>query len=238
MTGTACSDGDVCTTGDVCTSSGNCKSNGSLTCNDGNPCTTDGCDKYAGCFYQNATDGSTCGDGNSCTYADQCTAGVCGGTSPLVDNYENGKNPFALTNKSTCGTAGALTVMTRVANDDDLYSFTASGGGVTCGYGPQPKVALDNLSADLDLCVYASCNNGVTGPATVSCALGTKTQDATTGAWGCCSGATGLKKESASLTTDCNAAPLTNWSVGVLIRVEPVSGNTSCGSYELSWTAK
>src|SRR5262249_60467729 len=79
--GTACNDGTACTTGDACTA-GACPGGAALSCDDGNPCTDDVCDPAVGCRHTNNT--APCNDGNACTQTDVCSAGVCGGSNPVV----------------------------------------------------------------------------------------------------------------------------------------------------------
>jgi MYXO-CTERM domain-containing protein len=53
-----------------------------LSCDDGDQCTTDSCDTTLGCINAVA-DNTPCDDGLFCTENEVCTAGACGGGTPL-----------------------------------------------------------------------------------------------------------------------------------------------------------
>ncbi|MFN8544645.1 MAG: DNRLRE domain-containing protein [Candidatus Binatia bacterium] len=80
--GSGCDDGNACTQTDAC-SNGSCVGGNPVVCTALDQCHLVGtCDTQTGlCPNPDAPDGSGCDDGLICTYDDQCTAGVCGGTS-------------------------------------------------------------------------------------------------------------------------------------------------------------
>ena len=83
--GTTCSDGDACTQTDGC-SSGVCLGSNPVVCAPIDSCHDAGsCDSGTGsCSAPAKPDGTPCDDANACTFADQCSAGVCAGTGPLL----------------------------------------------------------------------------------------------------------------------------------------------------------
>lgn len=54
-----------------------------LSCDDGDQCTTDSCDTTLGCVNAVVADNTPCDDGLFCTENEVCTAGACGGGTPL-----------------------------------------------------------------------------------------------------------------------------------------------------------
>lgn len=54
-----------------------------LSCDDGDQCTTDSCDTTLGCINAVVADNTPCDDGLFCTENEVCTAGACGGGTPL-----------------------------------------------------------------------------------------------------------------------------------------------------------
>ncbi|MDI1451161.1 proprotein convertase P-domain-containing protein [Polyangium sp. 6x1] len=80
--GTTCTDGEECTAADVCVM-GTCQPGTPIVCQPPDACHDTGvCDAMLGaCTYPAKMNGTTCDDGNGCTVSDQCTAGVCGGTT-------------------------------------------------------------------------------------------------------------------------------------------------------------
>lgn len=54
-----------------------------LSCDDGDQCTTDSCDTTLGCLNAVVADNTPCDDGLFCTENEVCTAGACGGGTPL-----------------------------------------------------------------------------------------------------------------------------------------------------------
>ncbi len=76
LDGGECKDGNACTVGDHC-QGGVCLGS-PVECDDSNPCTTDSCDGFGGCSFQD--NDAVCDDGNVCTVADRCDGGQCMGT--------------------------------------------------------------------------------------------------------------------------------------------------------------
>jgi hypothetical protein len=74
----SCDDGDPCTLGDGC-SAGECLPGEALTCDDSNPCTNDLCNPLTGCLHTNNSE--PCDDLDPCTQQDQCSGGLCLGSS-------------------------------------------------------------------------------------------------------------------------------------------------------------
>jgi len=84
LTGNACDDGNACTTGETCLL-GTCDLTSTPTdCSAlADQCNAALCDSATGCFSEPVSDGIPCDDSNSGTIDDECTGGVCAGTSDL-----------------------------------------------------------------------------------------------------------------------------------------------------------
>ncbi len=83
--GASCSDGNACTQTDSC-QAGACVGASPVQCSALDQCHDAGtCDPTNGtCSNPTKTDGASCSDGNACTQTDQCVAGMCTGSSPVV----------------------------------------------------------------------------------------------------------------------------------------------------------
>jgi cysteine-rich repeat protein len=100
-------DGNQCTI-DQCDGAGMCNhppSAGGTPCSDdGNDCTDDECDGAAACVHPALPNGTGCDDVDACTQTDQCQAGNCVGSNPIVCAAPLCKEP------GTCDpTSGACT---------------------------------------------------------------------------------------------------------------------------------
>jgi subtilisin-like proprotein convertase family protein len=81
--GTFCDDGSFCTVAEICTG-GVCGGGSVRNCSDGDSCTTDVCNEIDDiCEYTSMADDDPCDDGMYCTVGEVCTAGVCGGGTPI-----------------------------------------------------------------------------------------------------------------------------------------------------------
>jgi hypothetical protein len=83
--GTTCDDGRFCTVGDTC-QGGFCQQGSPRDCSAaGNQCNTGICDENLNrCVAQPVANGTQCNDNNACTRTDNCQAGVCVGSNPVV----------------------------------------------------------------------------------------------------------------------------------------------------------
>ncbi len=152
-TGLACDDGSACTENDVCTA-GVCGGT-TLSCDDGNSCTTDSCDTTTGCVNAAVADSTPCDDGLFCTENEVCTAGACGGGTPLDCSGSPGE----------CFEAG---VCNEAADQCDLPTPSPAGdacGGAVCqtagtcdGAGTcQGAAPVDCSNLDTE-CTFGQCN--------------------------------------------------------------------------------
>ena len=86
MEGASCSDGNACNGAETC-QTGVCQLSGSApVVDDSNPCTADACTPAGGVTHTPVANGTSCADADLCDGAEVCTAGVCGGGTPVVCN--------------------------------------------------------------------------------------------------------------------------------------------------------
>ncbi|MSP90537.1 MAG: hypothetical protein EXR79_01840 [Myxococcales bacterium] len=230
--GTGCSDGNACTDDQCkagkCTGAPkNCSASADV-CNDA-MCAGGVCGKKP-----KAT-GTPCTDGSTCTTGDACSGGACTGNS-TADGYEpNATSPGkVLAAKGDCDEASSLSATISPGSDIDWFTFAAN-DNTFCTI--KPSVALKNLAADYDVCIWFKCSSGKTGEGTVSCVAGAKVSGGPGSTWGCCSTNSGTTGELAKLAPTCSFGALGDESGTVSVRVQPKAGAV-CGGYSLEWSAK
>jgi streptogramin lyase len=83
--GTTCNDGNACTRSDTC-QTGTCVGVNPVVCAASDQCHDVGtCNPSSGtCSDPAKPNGTACNDGSACTRTDQCQAGICTGTNPVV----------------------------------------------------------------------------------------------------------------------------------------------------------
>jgi len=155
--GTTCDDGKFCSTGDTCTAGVCGGAVRDCTAQDG-ACTVGTCDEAtAACVATPLANGATCDDGLFCTTADQCTAGVCGGT--VRDCSASGNACNAGTCDETADACVATPLPDGATCDDGAFctiNDRCSAG--TCGGGARDCSSASN-----------QCNTGVCNEATDAC---------------------------------------------------------------------
>ena len=145
--GTACDDGDLCSQLDVCLT-GFCVGGNPVQCTPQDGCHVAGvCDPATGaCSNPLAADGTACDDGNRCTQIDQCVAGLCVGSNPVV-----------CAARDQCHGVGTCDPATGACSDPALADGTACNDGSVC--------------TPTDVCVSGVCSgqNPVVCPAPAPC---------------------------------------------------------------------
>jgi N-acetylneuraminic acid mutarotase len=93
--GTSCSDGNACNGAESCDGAGHCVAGSPIVCSALDACHVAGsCDPATGaCSNPTRPDGTNCDDGNACTTVDQCTGGVCHGTSVVCAALDSCHDP-------------------------------------------------------------------------------------------------------------------------------------------------
>lgn len=147
--GVACVDADLCTQGDTC-QAGACQSGSPVVCTAINSCHLAGvCNPGTGaCSNPNAPDGTGCSDGNACTQTDLCSAGICGGSNPIL-----------CTPLDACHQAGTCAPGTGICSNPN------GPNGTPCNDG--------NICTENDGCQSGACQGGtpVTCVASDTCHL-------------------------------------------------------------------
>ncbi len=181
--GVGCDDGLACTALDHCIG-GQCVAGSPAECVSLDPCRAAACNERTGlCELAAANDGASCDDGDVCTKLTTCTAGACGGGSP-VNCFDVGPCHTSLCHPST----GCYVVAANVGEP--------CGGtpiGVACGEGrcmdtPYPHcgwvpinegVPCDdgNSCTEGEVCASGSCTGQPTADGApcddaLSCTLG------------------------------------------------------------------
>jgi len=145
--GTSCDDGDACSTIDEC-SSGSCVGSAPIDCDDGIACTDDSCDPGTGsCVNDPVAEGTSCDDGDLCTTNDQCSSGVCGGTSPDCDDG----------NVCTTDSCDPGTGCVNVANSEPCNDGIACTTGDVCSSGACNGTEDNSLCSDGNDCTDDVC---------------------------------------------------------------------------------
>jgi hypothetical protein len=126
----------MCTVGDVCMA-GVCVPGAAKSCSALDQCHVAGtCDPGSGvCSNPTKGNGTSCNDGNSCTTIDQCMAGSCVGTTPII-----------CTASDQCHVAGTC----------DPGSGTCSNPAASDGTG----CSDGNACTQSDTCQSGSCQGG------------------------------------------------------------------------------
>ena len=134
--GTTCDDENACTQTDTCTA-GVCGGSNPVVCQALDQCHDVGtCEPSTGvCSDPAKADGTTCDDENACTQTDTCTAGVCGGSNPVVCQALD-----------QCHDVGTCEPSTGVCSDP------AKADGTTCDD--------ENACTEGDVCAGGSCTPG------------------------------------------------------------------------------
>ena len=147
--GASCDDKNSCTQTDTC-QSGKCSGASPVACAASDQCHDAGtCAPATGkCSNPNKTDGATCDDGNACTKTDTCTAGACGGASPVT-----------CTAADQCHVAGTCDTSTGTCSNP------SKADGVACNDG--------NKCTQTDTCVAGTCS----GASPVTCAASDQCHD-------------------------------------------------------------
>ena len=170
--GASCNDGDACTQTDTC-NAGSCTGGSPVACAALDQCHDAGtCAPATGtCSNPPKSEGASCNDGSACTVAETCTAGACGGGTPVA--IDDG-NPCTADSCSPLGGVIHTPVAAGTACDDaDLCN-----GGETCGGAgscePGTPVAID----DDNVCTVDTCDPN-TGVSHAPVAAGTGCADST-----------------------------------------------------------
>ncbi len=178
--GEQCDDGVACTTGDTC-AAGACTGT-TYACPAPSQCEVSvACAGDGGCVAAPRTDGASCDDGVACTHSDQCSAGVCQGTTYAC-------TPGQCSSASVCNGEGGCAVTPRSAGAtcDDGQACTAgdtcgatgqcNGTGYAC---PAPTACQQSVACAGDGgCVFtdkadgSSCDDGVACTQGDSCTAG------------------------------------------------------------------
>jgi cysteine-rich repeat protein len=145
--GTVCNDGNACTQTDQC-QSGSCIGSNPVVCTALDACHAIGvCDQATGlCSNPNQPDNTACNDSNACTQTDQCQAGSCVGSNPVICTALN-----------ACHTVGVCDQATG------LCSNPVQPEGTACND--------NNLCTQQDICFSGTCvgRNPVTCPTMPNC---------------------------------------------------------------------
>ncbi len=117
-----CDDGNPCTQVDEC-ESGVCVGTDPVVCHALDQCHLEGvCDPATGaCSNPNRPEGTDCNDGNACTQTDECRAGVCVGSNPVV-----------CTASDQCHVAGSCNPATGLCSNPNKSNGTACDDGNAC----------------------------------------------------------------------------------------------------------
>ena len=231
--GSLCQDGDACTTGDACTSKGACVGK-ALNCSAKNGVCKVGTCLGGTCIAKASPDGSTCSDGEACTLSDACKSGVCVGKA-AQDPYEPNASPPGknLGAKSDCDAASTFTASISPKSDVDWYSFKVTDKSF-CTL--QPEVKISGMTADLQMCIYMTCDSGWVGSNTVTCAAGSLDDGGPGGAFGCCSHVAGTLTEFAKIKPKCSTLSAGSESGTVFVSVRS-NGAFACSGYTMTWGA-
>ena len=158
--GSSCDDGDACTQTDTC-QGGVCSGGNPLVCVPLDQCHVAGtCNPATGvCTDPAKPDGSSCNDGDLCTQTDECQAGICTGSNPVV-----------CAPMDQCHDAGTCDPATGVCDDPAKPNGSSCSDGNACTQtdtcqgglctGSNPVICMP-----LDQCHVA----GTCDPATGSC---------------------------------------------------------------------
>jgi hypothetical protein len=137
--GSPCSDGNACTTSDSC-SSGTCLSGTPVVCAPLDACHDAGtCDAGSGaCSNPAKPDGTPCDDASACTINDTCSAGVCGGSGPLL--------PQDVGDSVTLSQSGGITTISWTPAPDSASSSVLRGlvTQLPVGPGGGDEICLDD----------------------------------------------------------------------------------------------
>src|SRR5207253_252265 len=131
-------------------------------------CHTGACSATSGqCIANNKTNGTGCNDGNLCTTADQCTAGVCGGTTTNCSNLDDACHTGACSATSGQCIAANNTNGTT-CSDGNLCTTAAQCTSGVCGGTTPNRSNLDDAchtgacSATSGQCTAVNRTNGTT----------------------------------------------------------------------------
>ena len=132
-----CNDGNLCTQTDTCNQSEVCVGSSPVTCSPSDSCHDVGaCTPSTGlCTNPAKKDGTACNDGNACTQTDNCQAGACTGSNPVVCAAAD-----------QCHTAGTCNPATGTCSNP------AKPDGTSCNDG--------NPCTQTDTCVAGVCVGG------------------------------------------------------------------------------
>ncbi len=150
--GTTCSDGNGCTRTDTC-QAGTCTGANPLVCTASDQCHTVGtCSPATGaCSNPIANNGTACNDGNGCTRTDQCQAGACTGSNPVLCSASDQCHSVGVCASSTGVCSNPAVANGTSCNDSNACTASDSCQVGVCKSGP-PVVTDDNNPCTADSC--------------------------------------------------------------------------------------
>ena len=131
-------------------------------CDDGDVCTDDACDAGA-CVYTNNT--APCDDSNACTQTDECQAGVCTGTDPVVCTASDQCHDPGTCDRTTGVCDDPAKPDGSTCEDDDFCDGAETCVSGVCQDG-QDRCSGQQEACDKDVeeCVDCTADSDVDGP--------------------------------------------------------------------------